>query len=432
MIDRQLRRLTGLAPGEGTTAVLAALLFFFLMAAYFILKPLRDEMGIAGGVKNLPNLYLFTLAAMLVAAPAFGWLSRGRRRESFIPAAYHFFAANLVVFFLLLGLRPASEPVVGRVFFVWVSVFNLFTLSLFWGYMADGFGVGRARRALGLVAVGGTVGALAGSSLTALLVSAVGRLPLLLVSAGCLEIAVGLVLVLSRRFAALTPLSTGVADRPRGGILAGITLTLRSPYLQAISAFLVLYSLTSTFVYFEQATLVEAAERSRVGRAGLLAGIELCIQGVTLALQLFGSGRIVTRIGVGLTLALLPVLTGLGFLALAFAPVLGVLIGFQVVRKAANYALVKPAREALYAPLGPDEKYRAKSFIDTFVYRGGDAGGAAFFGRLQSAGLGHSGVALVGTTLAALWTLVALHLGRRHQRLAQDAREPLCAPADPC
>ncbi len=425
MLDRHLRRLTGLAPGEGPTAVLAAVLFFCLMAAYFILKPLRDEMGIAGGVEKLPHLYLYTLTAMLVAAPAFGWLSRGRRREVFVPATFHVFAANLVVFLVLLGLRPASEPVVGPVFYVWVSVFNLFTLSLFWGYMADGFGVARSRRVFGVVAVGGTVGALAGSSLTAALVSTVGRLPLLLISAGCLEVAVVLVLALSRRFAAMAPVAL-VADRPHHDVLTGIKQTARSPYLLAISAFLVLYSLTSTFVYFEQAALVAAAERSRVGRAELLAAIELWVQGVTLVLQIFGTGRIVTRLGVGLTLALLPVLTGLGFLALALAPILGVLIGFQVVRKAANYALVKPARESLYAPLGADEKYRAKSFIDTFVYRGGDAAGAAFFGRLQALGLGHGGAAAVGTALAALWTLVALHLGRRHASLAVPASPDLC------
>jgi ATP:ADP antiporter, AAA family len=423
MLDRSLRRLTGLAPGEGTTAALAALLFFFLMAAYFILKPLRDEMGLAGGVENLPHLYLYTLASMLAAAPAFGWLSRRRRREVFVPVTYHVFTANLVIFFLLLGLRPAAEPVVGRVFYVWVSVFNLFALSLFWGFMADGFGVARARRAFGVVAVGGTVGALVGSSLTALLVSAVGRLPLLLVSAACLETAAALVLVLSRRFAALTAATSTSADRPRQDVLAGIKLTARSPYLLAISAFLLLYSLTSTFVYFEQAALVAAAEHSRVGRTELFAGIERWVQGVTLVLQLFGTGRIMTRIGLGLTLALLPVLTGLGFLALALAPVLAVLVGFQVVRKAANYALVKPAREALFAPLGPDEKYRAKSFIDTFVYRGGDAVGAAFFGRLQAAGIGHGGGALVGTGLAAVWTVVALHLGRRQRSLAATTAE---------
>lgn len=422
MLDRHLRRLTGLAPGEGTTALLAAVLFFFLMAAYFILKPLRDEMGIAGGIDRLPHLYLFTLAAMLAIAPLFGWLSRRRRRDVFLPATYHVFAANLLIFFLWLGWRPASEPVAGRVFYVWVSVFNLFTLSLFWGFMADGFGLARSRRAFGVVAVGGTVGALSGSSLTGWLVGVTGRLPLLLVSAACLEVAVVLVLVLSRRFAALAATAAAAApDRPRGDILAGIKLTFTSPYLLAIGAFLLLYSLTSTFVYFEQAALVAAAEQSRVGRAALLAGIERWVQGVTLVLQLFGASRILTRLGLGLTLALLPVLTGLGFLALAAAPGLAVLIGFQVARRAANYALVKPAREALYAPLGADEKYRAKTFVDTFVYRGGDATGAAFFGRLQAAGAGPAAAALVGTGLTVVWTAVALFLGRRQQRLAAAA-----------
>ena len=177
-VSRQaLRKFIGLEPGEGVPAFLAGLMFFCLMGAYFILKPLRDEMGIAGGVRNLPNLYLVTLAVMLVAAPLFGAASRGRRREVFLPRVYRFLGANLLLFFALFSLLPGADAWLGRGFYVWVSVFNLFSLSLFWGFMADGFGFQHGRRVLGVVAVGGTAGAILGASITGLLVQPLGRVP---------------------------------------------------------------------------------------------------------------------------------------------------------------------------------------------------------------------------------------------------------------
>ena len=423
---RRWSALTGLHPGEGAPAAMAGAMFFCLMTAYFIVKPLRDEMGIAGGVDNLPNLYLVTLGVMLLAAPLFGWASRGRDRDVFLPAVYRFFAANLLAFFLALRLLPSADLWIGRAFYVWVGVFNMFTLSLFWGFMADGLGFRRGRRVIGAVAVGGTAGAVLGASVTELLVALVGRLPLLLVSVAFLEAAVRLVGPVSRRLRALpredrtpaAPPAPSPAPR-RGHVMEGVILLARSPYLQAIAAFMVLYTLSNTFLYLAQAGIVAATADGRVARTQLLARIEIYVQTATLITQLTLTGRVLTRAGSGPVLAALPIATGAGFLALGLHPGLAVLVAVQVLRRTLNYALVKPARESLYTPLGPAAQYRAKSFIDTFVYRGGDAVGAGVYGGLTTLGLGISGVAFAAAPLCLVWLAVAVYLGRRQRRLAE-------------
>lgn len=420
MSKGSLRKLAGLEPGEGVPAVLAGIMFFCLMAAYFILKPLRDEMGIAGGVRQLPNLYLATLAVMLVAAPLFGAVSRGRRRDVFLPRVYRFFGLHLLAFFLALRFLPDADPWLGRVFYVWVSVFNLFSLSLFWGFMADGLGFKHGRRIFGVVAVGGTAGAVLGASLTDLLVGPLGRVPLLLVSLVLLEAAVRMVGPLSRQCTRLTGTDRLVAvpEAERGSIWAGLMLVLRSPYLQAICAFLILYSLSSTFIYFTQVTIVAAAEDGRAARAQLLARIEIWVQTATLLTQLTVTGRLLRRLGSGILLALLPIATAAGFVILGLWPGLVTLVVFQVFRRTLNYALVKPARESLYTPLCTASQYRAKSFIDTFVYRGGDAMGASAYSLLTGLGLGLSAIAFVAVPICSIWALVGLHLGRRQRALA--------------
>jgi len=419
-----LRELVGLRPGEGVPALLAGTMFFCLMTSYFILKPVRDEMGIAGGVENLPHLYLFTLGSMLAIAPLFGWASRGRDREVFLPLVYRFFAVNLVGFYLALQFAPASERWLGRVFFVWVSVFDLFCLSLFWGFMADGLGYRRGRRIFGVIAVGGTAGAVFGASLTDLLVAQLGRLPLLLVSLGFLEVAVRHVRPLStrlRRYAADQPRPPAAATMPRDSAWSGISLVLRSRYLQAVCGYLVLYSLSSTFIYLAQATIVAAAEAGRTGRTQLLARIEIWVQTATLLTQLVITGRVMRRFGAGLLLATLPVITALGFAVLGRWPGFNALVAVQVLRRTLNYALVKPARESLYTPLTAASQYRAKSFIDTFVYRGGDAVGALTYDALIGVGLGLSPIAFGAVPVCLAWALLALHLGRRQRALAAGA-----------
>jgi len=465
MIGTRVRRIADLRPGEERAALLAATYFFCLLAGYYIIRPLRDEMGIAAGVRNLPYLYLVTLAAMLLVAPAFGILVRRFRREVFIPLAHRFFIANLLLFFVLFELLPATTEInLGRAFYVWTSVFNLFTLSLFWAYMADVFGYARSKRLFALIAVGGTAGALLGSSLTALLVEPLGRVPLLLIAAAVLELAVRCMQRLGRpgvvppltdepasagpdtahRIAsapsAPPPAGPPTSTRPAsaqppgaedGGVFAGIRLAATDPYLLAVTAYLFLYSLSSTFIYFEQANIVDAAYSDRIARTALFASIDTWVNGLTLVTQLLWSGRIIKRLGVALTLALLPMLTATGLVSLGLAPILPVLVVFQVIRRATNYALVKPARETLFTIVSRDARYKAKNFIDTFVYRGGDALGAWTFSLLQRVGLSLSGIAFTAVPIAVIWAAVGLYLGRRQSRLAANGETRRIASPDP-
>jgi len=425
-VHRALR----LEPGEGSFVLLSALLFYLVMTGYYILRPLREEMGLAGGVRNLPYLYLATLTSMAVATPLFGALVRRFPREVFIPLVYRIFAANLVIFFFVLQRVQGDALVItGRVFYVWLSVFNMFLVSLFWAFMSDGFGFLRGRRVFGVVALGGTLGAMLGSGLTTALVGTLGRANLMLLSIVFMEAAARVVGVLSRRFAAADfraadPPSTPVSRAPGEGALAGISLTFTSPYLIAVSVYLMLYSLTSTFLYFQQAHIVDALELSREAKAAVFGRIDLWVNVATLLGQLLVTGRLLRRLGAGPVLALLPVLVAVGFAALGVAPVLSVLIVFQVARRAVNYAFTKPAREFLFTTVDHNVRYKAKSFIDTFVYRGGDALGAGAFGWLTKLGFGLGGVAWLVVPSALVWCGLGLYLGRRQSRLTSDAADP--------
>lgn len=430
-LGRRLFHAFDLRPGEPRLAFESALLFYLLLSAYYVLRPLREEMGLAGGVDNLPRMYLGTLAGTIILAPCFGWLVRRYRRERFLPLVYRFFALNLLVFQLLLRLcDPGQTVMLGRVFYIWLSVFNMLAVSLFWSFMADGFGYERSRRLFGLIAIGGTAGAILGSGLTALLVERIGRAWLMVISAGLLEAGVRLISRLARRFdaagyRALEPATPAVIPGDdRGGdrgILAGITLTFRSPYLLAVAGYLFLYSLTSTFLYFEQAHIVDAQQLSRAAKAALFARIDLWTNLLTIICEVFLTSRLLRRLGTGGVLAILPVGTAAGFAALAAVPGLTVLVVFQVLRRAANYALARPARETLFTTVDNDVRYKAKSFIDTFIYRGGDALGAGTVEALGVAGLGVGPLALIGVPMAGAWAAMGFYLGGRQRRALAQA-----------
>ncbi|HPF70461.1 MAG TPA: MFS transporter [Candidatus Krumholzibacteria bacterium] len=414
----RLQRLFALREDETVPVLLSCLVFWLLMSGYYILRPIRDEMGIAGGQDLLHRLFLVTLAVTALAAPAVGWLVRRFRREVFLPAALRFFALNLVLFFAALKLAdPVRLAWAGRVFYVWLSVFNLAALSLFWSFMADGFGYERGRRLFGMVAVAGTVGAITGSGLTTALVEAVGRPALLLAALVLIEGAARLVPVLSRRFDALA----GDAPRPAAadsGILAGLTRIARSPYLAGTAAYVFLYTSLNTVLYFEKTRLVAAGVAGATARTAVLGSIDLWANGLTLVVQLLLTGRLLRRLGAGPLLVLLPVGFGGAFLALAIHPTLALFIVLQTVLRAANYALAKPARETLFTVVPREDRYKAKNVIDTFVYRGGDAAGS-----LITAGA--TAVAPVAVAAAAAWAALAVALGRRQRTLAA------APPADP-
>ncbi len=420
MIQNRLKKFFAIEDHELGPALLSALLFFLILCGYYILRPLREEMGLAGGVRNLPKLYLINLGVMFALAPVFGAVATRYARRVFVPAVYLFFMTNMLIFFVAMRtVSPDGEILLGRVFYVWVSVYNMWAVSLFWAFMADGFGLQASKRLFGLVAIGGSLGATLGSRITSVFVEAVGTANLVFVSAVFMLAAAGVVVLLGRMLPG-TAQRTGHPE-DRGHFWTGVTEFVRSPYLLAIGGYLFLFSLASTFLYFEQAQIVDAAVQTRDAKRQIFADIDTWVNALTFLIQLFVTGRLIRKLGVGGVLLILPALSVVGFLGLSMAPVLPVLVVFQVLRRASNYALSRPARETLFTIVSRDQKYKAKSFIDTFVYRGGDMLGASAFGPLGSLGLGLSGIALVAVPPAMLWGVIGIFLGRKQKQKQGEA-----------
>ncbi|MFJ5481716.1 NTP/NDP exchange transporter [Pectobacterium actinidiae] len=415
-----LQRLTGVRPQEARAVFWSMLYVVSLFLAYYVLRPIRDEMGVSSGVDNLPWLFTGTLIAMLVVSPLFAVAVRKLPRNQFIALTYHFFAANLVVFTLLLQFADAHWQVwIGRAFFIWVSVFNLFVVSVFWSFIVDIFDSEQGKRLFGILTAGATIGGILGSALTALLVENVGRTWLIGVAVIFLEFAI----VASHRlsFAAATIEQPGRhqdADKPvGGGIFAGFLHTLRSPYLAGIALFILLYSITSTFLYFQQASIVQASFPDRAARTAFFANIDMLVNSITLFLQLFLTGRLIARLGIVTTLCILPLISVAGFVALAASPSALVLVVVQVARRAANFAIARPAREILFTSSDREDRYKAKNFIDTVVYRGGDQVASWSYAGLLGVGLALGQMAIVAIPLSVAWFVLSLWLGRTHQRL---------------
>ncbi len=412
-------------PAERRVLGWSLLYVFAVLSAYYVLRPIRDEMGVHAGVENLPWLFTGTLLAMIAINPLFALAVQRLQRARFIAWSYRFLGANLLVFAALFALATAEQNVwLGRAFFIWVSVFNLFVVSVFWALMVDVFDSEQGKRLFGFLAAGATLGAIAGSTLTASLVQEVGATALFFASIALLELAVLAVRRLSRLSEKLTqhPRAPGAPEAPiGGGVLAGISHTIRSPYLLNVCLFIVLFTVTSTFLYFQQATIARDYFPDRASRTAFFARVDVMVNLLTLGVQLFLTARILRRLGVALTLAILPLFSALGFAALAAAPTIAALVAFQVLRRAANFALARPTRELLYTVIAREDKYKAKTFIDTVIYRAGDQIGSWSYLLLSTFGLGIAGVALVAVPLSALWLANSLWLGRRQAALALNS-----------
>ncbi|HWA38841.1 MAG TPA: MFS transporter [Burkholderiales bacterium] len=384
--------------------------FFCLLAGYYVLRPLRDEMGVAGGVRNLQWLFTATFLVMLAAVPLYGALVARLPRCRFIPAVYHFFAANLALFWLLLVL-DVERQIVARVFFVWVSVFVLFAVSVFWSFMADVFRPEQGKRLYGFIAAGGSAGALAGPALTIGLSQLFSPAHLLLVAALLLEAAVLCALRLEERNAAPEKeASLG------GGAFDGLLEVLRSPYLAGITLWVALLSVAATFLYFEQARIVAEHSADPAVRTRIFATVDLVVGLLTIALQFVATGRLLARFGVGAALALLPLVFAAGFAILAASPVLAVVIAFTALQRTANFAISNPAREVLFTAVERDEKYKAKNVIDIVAVRGADALGGWLVTALRAAGVS---APLVAIGLAGACFALSLALGRALERRAR-------------
>jgi AAA family ATP:ADP antiporter len=421
-----LNRFVRIDRGEVAASLWSFACFFFVLCGYYVLRPLRDEMGVQGGVENLPWLFSATFAAMLAAAPLFGWAAARLPRRRLVPWTYLFFIANVLVFYALFAGGVAPR-VVARAFFVWVSVFNLFVVSLFWSLMVDLFRPEQAGRLFGLVSAGGSCGALAGPTLTALLAAPLGTANLLLVSCGFLGLALACIHALVRRAGADAPAGTArlpaePGDSIGGTTWSGIAEIPRSPYLLGIVAYVLLYTVLFGFAYLELARMVSATYNDSAQRTTLFAQMDLAVNAVTLLGQLLVVAKFVEKLGVGAALALLPALALAGFATVWAAPVLAVLIAFQILRRAADYAIARPAREMLFTVLTREAKYKSKNFIDTVVFRSGDAASGWVYAALKSLGLGLAGLAAVAIPGAILWLALGLWLGRQHARKSSVAR----------
>ena len=422
--SRALSRIVTIKPGEVAAVGWSWLYIFAVLSAYYIIRPIRDQMGVAGGVGNLQWLFMGTLAVMLLVNIPFGLLVKMLPRTRFIPITYRCFAAVILLFALALHWANAAQTVwVGRAFFIWVSVFNLFVVSVFWALLVDIFSSEDGKRLFGFIAAGATIGAIVGSALTASLARYVPTAALLFGSVALLEVAVFSVGGLARQSATLhtRPAAEAGEWAVGGHVLAGITHPFKSAYLCNVSLFLLLFAITSTFLYFQQAGIVSHSFHDRGTQTAFFASVDLAVNALTLFIQLFLTGSIVRAVGVGPTLAFLPALTLVGFGALALMPTLASLVAFQVVRRSGDYAVARPTREVLYTVVAREDRYKAKSFIDTVVYRAGDQVGAWSFTLLSWLGLGPAGIAIAAGLLSSAWLGNALWLGWRQDRMAAES-----------
>ena len=418
-----LGRAVHVEPAEVKALVLSFAYFFLVLAAYYIIRPVRDEMGIAVGREHLQTLFVAVFFVMLAAVPVFGWVTSNFAKRFVVPIVYGFFILNLIGFWVLLSGGGRTQAL-ASVFFIWASVFNLFVVSLFWIVMSDIYASSQAKRLFGFIAAGGSAGALAGPIITQVFVNVIGPDNLLLVSALLLSAALGIAMLLRR--VAPGQGESASAERPVGkGILAGAVRVWRSPYLFRIALWILLGNLVSTFFYLEQSRIVGEVLSDRTERVVLLARLDLAVSIMTILLQIFGTGRMLERFGVGITAATLPAWCAVGLVALAVSPTLTVIVTIMAVERAIAFAFANPAIKVLYTVVEPEEKYKAQNFIDTVVYRGGDAASGWIFNGLgKGFGLTGSVVALTAVPAALGWLYLSSSLGRQfHERTNTNGQD---------
>jgi AAA family ATP:ADP antiporter len=416
-LARLLGSVAQVEPREAAAVVAAFILFFCVLGGYFAVRPVRETVGTILGRERVTDLYAVTWVASIIIVPLYGWLCARFRRSTFLPWIYGFVALSLAGVGLALS-RDEADIAVGEFFYVWISVLNLFIVSVFWSFLLELFDPDQTRRLFGVIAAGGTTGALIGPVLTDLTVSHVGNSGVLYMGAAFFVVAI----VCQRRLLGIwrrSPREAGAPrgdERPMGGNpFAGFSLVLRSPYLIAISLFVILLASVNTFLYFEQLRLVTDTFADVEQRTRVFSRLDYIVQGLAVVSQLFITGRVASKLGVVALLTIIPAVMVAGFTALALFNSFWVLAVVFVARRAGEYAFIRPGREMLFSAVDTETKYKAKNLIDVPVYRGGDALSAQVKAGLENGGLSPSGVALLGAGLAATWALNGWWLGRRSE-----------------
>ena len=431
-------RLLNMERGELPLAVLSAIFFFFVLCGYFFLRPVREAMGVARGMDELRWLFVVTSVISLAAVLAFGGVVARMNRRRFIPVAFLFVIACLFVFsgLIIQDVRAGGGLIgtdaettlargVGYTFYVWLTVINLFTTSLFWAFMVDIFDVDQGKRMFAFIGIGGTLGALAGAEATSIIsgMTESSYLPagLMLLACGCYCIAIATMLWLDRRAvrsraSRLEGLRASAgpdgSSRIGGTFWEGARAVVASPYLLGVGLWVVFMAISNTMIYFTQANIIQQATDTFSQRVGSFANFDFLAQFATLLTQIFITTRIIKKLGVGWTLAILPLVTVAGFAVLAVWPLYGVILIFQAVHRATRYAISRPSRETLFSVVTPSEKYKAKPVVDVFLYRAGDATGAGIDATFAALGMTLALVAASTVPLAGIWIALSIGLGR--------------------
>ena len=422
-------RVLGIEKHEYVAVAWSFAYFFCVLSSYYTLRPIREAMAVGSGPDTIPWLFMGTFVAMLLATPVFGWVASRFPRRLFLPWVYLFFISNILIFWVVFSLaadQDQSHVWLGRVFFVWLSVFNLFVVSVFWSFMADIYTREQGRRLFGVITAGGSIGALAGGAATSLLVKQIGFQNLFLISAALLSVAIFCIRRLRAWVASerdsMSP-ALGGSGKPLGGNpFAGITHLFASRYFGGIAVSSIIASLVGSALYMFMAELVEQAIVDTDARTQFFSNVNNITNVLALLAQLLIVKRVVAYFGIGVSLALMPLLSIFGFAVFALEPTLAVVAIFTVARRAIGFGFAKPTTDMLYSVVTPEEKYKTKNFIDTAVYRGGDLIGTWSVRGLTAFGFGISAVSWIMLPFAVVWSIVALWLGRDYRRRARELK----------
>ena len=403
---------------EVKAVVFSFIFVVVLMSAYYILRPVRDAMASDWTDAEVSWLWTLNFFISTGIVALYGIMVSKFRFRLLVPVMYGIFAGSFIIFYVL-GSIYEDRILIDKAFYVWVSVFSLVHISVFWSFMSELFSKEQSSRLFGVIAVGASVGGLIGPSITAIFSVSLGTDKLMLIASTMLLIPIPIIFFLqSLKTKELNNevLNTPISNQSIGGNpLAGFKMFFSNPYLLSIGLFIFLYTGISSFVYFELKNLL--SDFTRPERSVIWAQMDLAVNILAISTGLFATGRIVTKFGMPTTIAMVPIMICIGLLVLAISPLLGVVMILQIVRRAGNYAVTRPAREMLFTLVNQETRFKAKPVIDIVAYRGGDMITAWLFtGLTQGLGLGLAAVAAIGAGIAGLWTLVGIYLGRWFER----------------